>query len=40
MIPGKGTKGLIPHELVHQVHELLLLCEPISQVARAAIQSF
>lgn len=39
MIPGKGTKGLIPHELVHQVHELLL-CEPISQVARAAIQSF
>lgn len=38
MIPGKGTEGLIPRELVHQVHELFLPCEHISQVAHAAIQ--
>lgn len=38
MILGKGTEGLIPHELVHRVHELFLPSEHISQVAYAAIQ--
>lgn len=38
MIPGKGTEGFVPHELVHQVHELFLPCEYFSQAAHAAIQ--
>lgn len=38
MIPGTETEGLLPHELVHQVHEFLP-CEHISQAAHAtAIQ--